>query len=192
MKQNIYPPLIGITGQMGSGKTTIAKLILSLAGNFELFSIGQKIKNIVFELDLPYKREILQETGDFFRIFDPLVWVKYLINHIEKQNASHVIIDDIRYKEECVFLKKRGFIIIRVVSKDQNRRERIKLRDKAEISDSNWNEWNQHKNEKDTTIMNVDHEIINNGSIDDLVKEIEVLFKSLSKKSRNLKDFIPI
>ena len=39
--------LIGITGPMGAGKTTVAKQILLYNSNMELYSISKKINSLV-------------------------------------------------------------------------------------------------------------------------------------------------
>jgi dephospho-CoA kinase len=181
---------IGITGRMGSGKTTIAKQMLALRGNAELYSIGQKIKDIIFELDLPFKRDVLQNTGDFFRVYDDLAWCKYVIRHIEKEKNKGAIIDDIRYSVEADYLKSKGFIIVRAVSTDENRRQRISDRDRINISEKSWKDWNNHQNEQDTIQMKADYEIMNNGSIEDLSIEISKFFSSIERKTKSLHDFI--
>ncbi len=56
---------IGITGKMGAGKTTVSRIIAQQLGNTEVLQIAGKLKFIIRDLDLPYKREVLQETGDF-------------------------------------------------------------------------------------------------------------------------------
>ena len=183
-------PIILVEGTIGVGKTTIAKQMLALRGNAELYSIGQKIKDIVFELDLPYKRDVLQNTGDFFRTYDDLVWINYLMKHINKQKNVGAIIDDIRYSVESEYLKSKGFIIVRAKSEESLRKERISSRDKISFSDENWIDWNTHKNEHDTYSMEADYEIPNNGSIEDLTKEIIKFFNSIEKRSRSLYDFL--
>ncbi|MHA1990052.1 MAG: AAA family ATPase [Candidatus Hodarchaeales archaeon] len=182
--------LIGITGRMGSGKTTIAKQMIALKGNAELYSIGQKIKNITFELDLPFKRDVLQNTGDFFRSFDQLVWINYLMKHIEKQKNLGAIIDDIRYSVEGEYLRSNNFILVRAVSSSENRRKRISERDRIEISEDDWQNWNNHQNESETTSMKVDYEIVNTGNIEDLTNEIIKFFNFIERKTKSLHDFI--
>lgn len=175
---------------MGSGKTTIAKQIIALKGNSELYSIGQKIKHITFELDLPFKRDVLQNTGDFFRSYDNLVWIKYLMKHIEKQKNLGAIIDDIRYDVEGKYLKSKNFYIIRAVSSSEKRRARISDRDRINITEDDWQNWNNHQNESETTTMKVDYEIVNNGNIEDLTTEIIKFFNFIERKTKSLYDFI--
>lgn len=191
IRNRLNQPLrIGITGRMGSGKTTIGKIILNLRKNTEIYSIGQKIKQIVFELDLPFERSVLQNTGDFFRTYDNLVWVKYVSRQIKKEKKFGAIVDDIRYKVEGEFLRKQGFIIVRAITSEKLRRNRISEREKMLISDSNWENWNNHKNELETDTMEADFEIINDGDFKKLSDEVLKFINSIDKKSRSLYDFI--
>ena len=183
--------LIGITGPMGAGKTTVAKQILLYNSNIELFSISKKIKSLVSELNLSYRRDILQETGDFFRKYNSLIWVVYLLRQINLiQSNIGAVVDDIRYSEECSYLRKQKFFIIRVIASDNLRRERIAKRDAIAIDDKTWTTWNQHPTEKDTLTMPVDLEITNNGSLEDISQEVQRLLKNFKYRSQSLTDFI--
>ena len=183
--------LIGITGPMGAGKTTVAKQILLYNSNMELYSISKKIKTIISELNLPYRRDVLQETGDFFRKYDSLIWVTYLLRQINlNQPNIGAVIDDIRYTEECSYLRKQKFFIIRVIASDNLRRERIAKRDTIDIDDDTWIAWNQHSTEKETLTMPVDLEITNNGSLEDISQEVQRLLKNFKYRSQSLTDFI--
>jgi dephospho-CoA kinase len=177
---------------MGTGKTTVAKQILVRHKNSELYSIGQKIKNLIIELELPYRRDILQETGDFFRKFDPYVWVKFLVKQI-KASESAVIIDDIRWREECDYLKSQGFIILRITASEQLRKERIEKRDNIKITSEVWKQWNNHKTEIEAKTMPVDYELANEGSLEELKDKIDKFldnFFGVTKKSKRLPDFL--
>ena len=183
--------LIGITGPMGAGKTTVAKQILLYNSNIELFSISKKIKSLVSELNLSYRRDILQETGDFFRKYNSLIWVEYLLRQINlNQSNIGAVVDDIRYSEECSYLRKQKFFIIRVIASDNLRRERIAKRDAIAIDDKTWTTWNQHPTEKDTLTMPVDLEITNNGSLEDISQEVQRLLKNFKYRSQSLTEFI--
>ena len=187
------PLFIGLTGSLGSGKSSVARIILAFHKNVELYSIGQKIKSIVFELDLSYRRDVLQDTGDFFRKHDPLVWVKYLSKQIKRNSKSlGAIIDDIRWKEEGEFFKAQGFVLVRVEADDALRRERIQARDKSLVNDGDWERWNSHRTEEDARSMPVDYEIRNNGSMDELIIQTESLVNQIDqrRKSRNLQQYI--
>ena len=106
--------LIGITGKMGAGKTTVSKIIAQQLKEANVLQIAGSLKKIIRDLNLPYKREILQETGDFFRKWDKLVWVKSVLRKAQKfqDDDKGTVIDDIRYIVERNELKKNSFWII--------------------------------------------------------------------------------
>ena len=62
-------------------------------------------------------RKLIQSVADCLKIIDKAVWANYLIRKIK--NLDNVIIDDLRFQNEAIKLKKLGFIIIHLkVDKD--------------------------------------------------------------------------
>ena len=98
---------IAISGPMGSGKTTIANLILTSNPEYKIYSFGQKIKDIAYELfnmDKNVKnRSLLINIADKMREIDPDVWAKYIINQTNSYNDC--IIDDLRFQNELDLLE---------------------------------------------------------------------------------------
>ena len=98
---------IAISGPMGSGKTTIANLIINSNSEYKKFSFGQKIKDIAYELfnmDKNVKnRSLLINIADKMREIDPDVWAKYIINQTNSYNDC--IIDDLRFQNELDLLE---------------------------------------------------------------------------------------
>ena len=72
---------IAISGPMCSGKTTIANLIKELDEKYYIYSFGQKIKDIAYELfnmDKSVKdRSLIINIASKMRDIDPDVWAKY-------------------------------------------------------------------------------------------------------------------
>lgn len=136
-------PLIGITGRVGAGKTTIAEYLKSNYG-FKIYSFSTPLKEVVSNLFLmplddfynPNKkmvtnpcwgktpREILQVFGTecirnhFGRDF----WVKRMGQVLKWDSlivhgrfTSPVVIDDIRFPEETNMVIEKGGLLIKVV-----------------------------------------------------------------------------
>jgi len=110
---------IALSGKAGSGKSTIAKQ-LEVEYGFLRFSFASKLKKICastfpsFEnLHKEEQRIILQRVGAYFRDIDPYVWINP-INEILKI-YSRVVVDDLRYYNEAMFLKKHDFKLIRII-----------------------------------------------------------------------------
>ena len=118
---------IGLLGRMTSGKSTFARLLQDEHPEYEIYSFAGKLKEIVNDL-FPgdaKNREILQTVGQFFRDISEDVWIDYLLKKIPSEN---VIIDDVRYENEIIALKKRGFLIIYLGVSRETQIERIEKR----------------------------------------------------------------
>ena len=114
---------IAITGKMCSGKSTIAQMIMQLDNEYNIYSYGQKIKDIASELfNMSNKdRSLLINIADNMRLIDPDVWAKYIMK-ITK-NKKKCIIDDLRFQNELDLLDSSWTIIrLTVSSKEQRKR----------------------------------------------------------------------
>jgi len=126
--------IIGLTGYAGSGKDTVAKA-LRLRHGFYRLSFADKLKELALRLDpsvyhlveahgweyakneLPGVREYLQNLGHSVReVIGEDAWVMatraQLIGHL--QEGHHVVYTDVRYENECAFVKANGGIVVRV------------------------------------------------------------------------------
>ena len=181
-----YPKLIGITGQKGNGKDTIANYLCSKYGYSAMAcaDILKKICSLIFDLNDEQlngnlkevsderwfgltPRKILQFVGtDLFRNnmekldenFGKDIWILTLEKRIMNalNNDKIIVISDIRFQNELDLIKKFNGTIIRV------KREGLK-------SDN-------HESEINISNFIVDHDVKNNGSFDDLYSEIDSLF----------------
>ena len=95
---------IAIYGPMCSGKTTIANIINDYDKTYEIYSFGQKIKDLAKELfNMEGKdRSLLINIADKMRDIDEDVWAKYLIN--KTKDKENCIIDDLRFQNELNYL----------------------------------------------------------------------------------------
>ncbi len=131
--------IIGISGKIGTGKTTLAKLLEEMLGA-ECYSLGGLLKQEVaerfdFDLGLCYSqsgkdthilhpdllngcmsvREILQWWGtDVRRREDSMYWSRLMREEIEQSNAEHIAIDDVRYPDEAWLVISKGGLLVRM------------------------------------------------------------------------------
>lgn len=172
---------IGITGRMGAGKTTAARFIITENEKYELLRIAGKLKSIVKELDLPYTRDTLQRVATFFRELDHDIWVKFALKEIdeliERDPKSCVVVDDVRFENEAIFLRKRGFKIIKIETTEDLRRKRISNRDRLEITSTTWKRWQEDPTEIEIDKIESDHTIVNDGNLDGFFTKSRDLIK---------------
>lgn len=122
--------LIGIAGQKGMGKDTVADLICERCPHFRKTSFAAGLKELVSShfgvsaveieawknLSTPPPqlrmsiRCVLQQVGQLFRDIDPEVWVKRTMVRLE----PHAIISDLRYDNEFAALRHRNAAIVLV------------------------------------------------------------------------------
>ena len=120
---------IAISGPMGSGKSTIANIIRNSDERYNIYSFGQKVKDVAYDLFNMNKnfkdRSLLINIADNMRMIDPDVWAKYIIKQID--DHKYCIIDDLRFQNELDILEKDDEWIYIVLHIDNNKRlERLK------------------------------------------------------------------
>jgi hypothetical protein len=126
---------IGISGRIGVGKTTVARMLLARFPHYRRKGFGDFLKEEVakrfnFPLEYCYERKnevvlhpdlpngamsvrrILQWWGDKRRQENKL----YLVNKMRQFLDKHdkVIIDDIRFPEEAGLIRNYGGVLIRI------------------------------------------------------------------------------
>lgn len=120
---------IAISGPMCSGKSTIANMIIKSNPEYNIYSFGQKIKDLaseLFNMDKSVKdRSLIIDIASKMREIDPDVWAKYIIKQTQYEN--HCIIDDLRFQNELNLLQKDDDWIFIILNVDHSiRLERIK------------------------------------------------------------------
>lgn len=156
-----------IYGPMCSGKTTIANIIKRENKEYEIFSFGEKIKELAKELfNMKNKdRTLLINIASKLRDIDEDVWAKYVVN--QTKDKEFCIIDDLRFQNELNYLK--GWKIICLTTPLNVRLERIKkLYDNHEDHIKNM----KHKSETDSLNLPEDTIYIDTSIEYDSLKEI--------------------
>mgnify|MGYP001286037792 FL=1 len=145
---------IAITGKMCSGKTTLANYICSKDSRFQIFSFGQKVKDIasdLFHMDPNIKnRTLLTSIGQKMREINPDVWANYILQ--QTKDINYCIIDDLRYQNEYELLKQNGWKIIQLQISKNLQEERIQqiypsnyldhFKNRTHLSELNQFNWN--------------------------------------------------
>ena len=125
-------------------------------------------------------REIMQALGSFYRYIDYDFWVKALDRYLISNDIKDTIITDVRYVNECEFVKTNNGVLIKIVRGDAD-----------EIHGTN------HDSEtalNDMPSGYFDIEINNCGTLEDLYTAAEdssdaiIITENMLKKGRTVKD----
>ena len=125
--------IVGVSGHMGAGKTTVAKHIaeqndlredsfaysLRLVMNAitgipieETYSVEDKNKMIpLFNVT---RGRFLQDIGMVFRKYDENTWVKSVHLRWLARGKDHVILDDVRFDNEVAFIEANKGVVLRL------------------------------------------------------------------------------
>ena len=134
---------IALCGKMASGKTTLANKFVDEYDGFGRFSLADAVKRFArFVYDIPEgvkDRVAFQKIGDGARkeLYEN-IWIDAVlnliaqheeINELENGNEGFVenfVIDDVRYLNEVEYLKKEGWITIKLDISDDLQIRRLK------------------------------------------------------------------
>jgi ABC-type dipeptide/oligopeptide/nickel transport system ATPase component len=160
--------IIGISGKMGSGKSTIAKHIMSKHEDVvvekiaaDLYGIQDYIYN---RLGLTLKgekdRDLLIAIGMWGRGISPSLWTDTCFNRIAKLKNNIILIDDIRFPEEATAVEKIG-TLIRIDG--QQRGPNLDPKSMSSASETALDSWD------------FKHRIDNSGSVEETLKQLETI-----------------
>lgn len=188
--------LIGIVGLNGSGKDTIAQYMVEKYG-FTKRDLGQEIRDELKRVGRNFldRNEMIALGNEMRQKFGFNYWCK---KAIESANADNLAITSIRNPAEAEEIKSRGGIIIGVLADQKVRFERTVIRVKRNPAESSAHgdvrSFDDFKAKEQRELESTDpskqqllkcaalaeYNLDNNGSIEQLHKEIEDLFERLN------------
>lgn len=175
--------VIGLIGQIGSGKTQISHYLQKNHGAVE-YRFSRILTDVLDRLYLPHKREYLQKLGVSLRAdLGGSVIVDAMKKDMEKEKSGLIVLDGIRYKNEIEMLRSFvGSVLIYVYVSPETRYERVVERNEkgeGEISFARFLENEKAETEKMIEELGkmADVKIHNSKSIDELHIQIEEILK---------------
>ena len=176
--------IIGITGTIGSGKTTTSNILRKLG--FEEYAFASPLKEIATVLKFSHDeiygsqeqklavnkhwgisgREFLQKFGSEICRYtlpekipnmklDGGLWIKLFQIEMETNPGTDYVISDVRFRNEAEAVRKHGGVIIRISRNNKNE------------------DASQHISETEMSSIKPDFEINNNKSLQHLEKEVQ-------------------
>lgn len=126
--------LIALIGRARSGKDTVAARLVERHG-FTRVAFADRLKDAVLALDPlifntvhlaemvelngwevakshPEVRRVLQHYGQAIREIDPRFWIRAAFPAM--QGRTHVVVSDVRYRNEADALRSAGFTLVRI------------------------------------------------------------------------------
>jgi len=176
--------IIGITGTLGAGKGTIVEYLTENKG-FKHYSVRQFLIEEIEKRGLIVNRDNMTDVANELRAANTPYYIVAELYKQAKASGKDAVIESIRTAGEVKFLQQQGsFILIAVDADPQLRFERIKLRksatdqidfetfqsnEKREMTTADPNKQNLQK-----CIQMADITLVNNGSIDDLIAQLDM------------------
>lgn len=171
--------IIGISGKKRSGKDTVAQILVEEFG-FTRLAFADVIKAAVYRLDpiisltglrlqyivdtdgwelakeYPEVRRLLQVFGSEVGrdMIDAQIWIELTLNGVKK--SANIVISDVRFQNEAEEIKYQGGDVWRITKAT------------GEFIDT-------HRSETELDSWNFDQYIPNNGSLEDLRREVRAV-----------------
>lgn len=177
--------IIGLSGPAGSGKDTVAGMIIERRVGWCTLSFAEPMKRMLVaggfltqeqiedrwfkETPLSFHgcspRHLMQTLGTEWgrKLIAPDIWVRLLneqVSTLAENGVSGVVITDVRFENEATYIRSHGGRVVHV-RRDTARKDR-------------------HESERGIKIAYGDMAIYNNGPIDALRGNVEVLLAALT------------
>lgn len=118
---------MALVGRAGTGKTTVAEALVK-AGVCDLRAsfageLKADLRALGVEKGQPHAREVMIAYGQNRRAVNADYWIERLREKL-RDDFGGVAIDDVRFANEVAFLRRRGFLIVKLVARGDVRIDR--------------------------------------------------------------------
>jgi len=120
--------IIGLTGEMGSGKGTVAHYLVDRYG-FMTFRMSDMLRDIMDRLHIPQQRENISKTSAMIRETFGQDIMSRVIAEDARTATTNVVIDGIRRIEDISHLRDlNDFLLVYIEVDERTRYERLVAR----------------------------------------------------------------
>jgi len=178
---------LAICGKLRAGKDEVAQHLYIRHG-FDRVAFGDALKrnaHAVFPWisDGTKPRALYQQFGQLMREIDPDVWIKHAERSVQgaidfrvNTGAERVgiVLTDVRQQNEVAWCRENGFTLIRVTAPDE-----VRIARAIGAGDSFVENDLVHSTELAIDGFAVDAEIVNDGSVDDLKRQVDAVLEAI-------------
>jgi dephospho-CoA kinase len=161
-----------------AGKDTVGEYLVANYG-YMRFAFADEMKRYAHEIfnvkPTPKPRALYQFFGEAMREYDPIVWIRMVENAISGCRMPAVI-TDMRLPLEHHWARYYGYTIIRVNAPLEIRLERARLA--GDVFDESTL---AHDTESHVDGFDVDYEIVNDGTLDELFLAVDAVMAKLTE-----------
>jgi dephospho-CoA kinase len=174
--------ILGIAGEMGSGKGTVAKHVM-LEHNGSVHKFSTILRDVLDRLYLEQSRDNMQALSTILRkTYGEDIMAKGMYHDAENDQRELVVVDGVRRMSDITFLKELPhFKLIYIEADMENRYERIVKRgENPDDAKKTFEEFQKaHENESEIQIRDLknyaNYVVNNDGVYADLYKQIDEL-----------------
>nr|AIA12191.1 AAA domain protein [uncultured bacterium] len=177
---------LGITGEIASGKDTVAKYLVDCYGAVQ-FRTSDIFRDVLKTLYVPETRESIAKMSQILRqnFGDDLV-ARVIHERIKKADAPFIVVDGVRRFSDILLLKNEPhFSLLFVEAPMELRYNRLtQRRQNADDATKTFEEF-QHDHERETEVsinslkLQANHLISNEGGKEELFAKIDAVIKKL-------------
>jgi dephospho-CoA kinase len=160
---------LAVVGKSGAGKSTAAELIASIHG-FRRVSTGVICRQIATSLFGNDHKASTQRIDDALTAIDSSIFLKAALRDIDPD--ERICVDSLRFNSDLEFARQEGFLVVRVVAPDGLRAKR--LAERGQVFDPAVD--GRHRSETELDGVEVDFEIVNDGSVETMKDAIAAIF----------------
>lgn len=178
--------VLGITGEIGSGKTTVAKY-LRKKYKADYFKFSDMLRDLLQRLYLEESRKNMQQISTLLRkMFGEDLMAKVIAQDIENSKSKIIVAEAMRRPIDAKYLRKLKNFYILAINTDAKKRYK-RLTKRSENPDDKNKTLAQFKKESqwetEITIRQImkkaDFQIDNNSSFQNLYKQINTILENL-------------